>query len=380
MNHAFSHAFDLIRTHYLLPDSNAYVFRNVSNAGWQKVPENQADLLRMGSKQMESLFIPDPTANDLEYMVIGGNQYQRCEFKAGQNGSAMSEQCDSDKKELSDLLPCVTEEAIIEGIDKKQWYNNYLIWIVVGAIVVAFALMLVVCCVYCKFVRKAKAKPPPGKPKSVKDKESNATAATKKPSVSEQSEEPAKGGKSKSDNQTADIGKLEQDMKLALGAKGSKKGSQKSNQGEAAPDAPEEAAPAESVKSDQNTYNIQPLKAKKASKAPKDKGHYKENVKQFTHMVNSKPEKSKQNVGPEDTKLKEPSHTEETPPTNKSQTPTQTPDMSNFMKAGEQGTKSSVKSKTGDDKMRQLLSMEDSNSSKSTAKGADAKYKSLLKE
>ena len=248
-------------------------------------------------------------------------------------------------------------------------------------------------------------------------------SATKEPSgtgeTGAQSEQTAAGGQK--DN--PDIGQLEEEMKQALVSKGTKKSAHGQPQEEGT-NGPGEGVG--SVKSDQNTYMNMAEKVSKKEKAkPKGgqdkkekastktqgsarpegrakKGHYKENVKQFTAAIKGTPEKASKQKTEQVPRPREPTQ-EKTGLTklksgvaepksgvtqHKSGTTEQTPGLSNFMQAeGEQNSKTGDmsktgdKSQTGDDKVKQLLSMQSNKSDQKSGSGqnADAKLKSLLK-
>ena len=194
-------------------------------------------------------------------------------------------------------------------------------------------------------------------------------SASKKPSgtgeTGAQSGQTAAGGQK--DN--PDIGQLEEEMKQALVSKGTKKSTHGQPQ-EEANNAPGEGGPVGSVKSDQNTYMNMAEKVSKKDKAkPKGGQDKKEKASAKTGLTKLKSGVTEPKSGVSVTQQK-------------SGTTEQTPGLSNFMQAeGEQNSKTGDKSKTGDDKMKQLLSMESNKSDQKSGSGqnADAKLKSLLK-
>ena len=106
----------------------------------------------LNTTNLESLYVPDPSAMDMKYIVISKSQYNWCEFVKTSNSNGMAHKCETQKEDIASLLPCLSTS----DIGSKHGYKKLLTYIVVGVLGIALVLMVVVCCVYCKFLKKPK--------------------------------------------------------------------------------------------------------------------------------------------------------------------------------------------------------------------------------
>ena len=103
------------------------------------------------TEKIESLYVPNPSAKDLKYMVISKNEFYWCEFMKTSNSDKLVDKCETEKEDIASLLPCLSSEMGSKYDNKKL-----LTYIVVGVLGIALVLMVVVCFVYCKFLKKPK--------------------------------------------------------------------------------------------------------------------------------------------------------------------------------------------------------------------------------